>query len=31
MIRQGREALGPKVEVEMLDEMDTGGGWEDDD
>jgi hypothetical protein len=31
MIRQGREALGTKVEVEMLDEMDTGGGWEDDD
>jgi DICT domain-containing protein len=31
MIRQGREALGTKVEVEMLDEMDTGVGWEDDD
>lgn len=43
MIRQGREALGTKVEVEMDDEFDTGrgggggggggvgGGWEDDD
>ncbi|KAK4153028.1 hypothetical protein C8A00DRAFT_15731 [Chaetomidium leptoderma] len=37
MIRQGREALGTKVEVEMADEMDfgggggVGGGWEDDD
>jgi hypothetical protein len=38
MIRQGREALGTKVEVEMVDEFGAagggggfGGGWEDDD
>ncbi|KAK4173625.1 hypothetical protein QBC36DRAFT_53497 [Triangularia setosa] len=32
MIRQGREALGTKVEVEMADEDDIGGGgWEDED
>lgn len=30
MIRQGREALGTRVEVEMLEDGD-GGGWEDDD
>lgn len=32
MIRQGKEALGTKVEVEMTDEDDLGGGgWEDED
>ncbi|KAL2129766.1 hypothetical protein VTI74DRAFT_7318 [Chaetomium olivicolor] len=40
MIRQGREALGTKVEVDMLDDVELdfksgggggGGGWEDDD
>ncbi|KAK4201022.1 hypothetical protein QBC40DRAFT_306295 [Triangularia verruculosa] len=32
MIRQGREALGTKVEVEMADEDEIGGGgWEDED
>ncbi|KAK0671645.1 hypothetical protein QBC41DRAFT_354021 [Cercophora samala] len=32
MIRQGKEALGTKVEVEMTDEDDVGGGgWEDED
>ena len=40
MIRQGKEALGTRVEVEMDDEFDAGrgaggvgvgGGWEDDD
>lgn len=29
MIRQGKEALGTTVEVEM--DMDGAGGWEDDD